>query len=224
MEPYDEPEVDWLSEQTIESATICRQTPYLSNKPTVYFLDLSDTDVGDEWLFLEKVIAQLPPTPVRPHFVILDSVAGLETISGHVDALGQPVGAEQRINRLVKAAAKRPALAFTAALSPNEHPSSREEGQSDYLYRITLDPEESEPSRFIQVAKARGVRHSLGRHLLDLRSGQGTYSSETWDKDNKRWPEPDEPKRDPSENTAGAASPAAVKPAATARDRRRRGG
>jgi hypothetical protein len=64
--------------------------------PRIGFLDLATNTAGDDWSFVNTLLAKLESIPTAhdengnplPHLVVVDSVLGFETFVGRLDAYG----------------------------------------------------------------------------------------------------------------------------------------
>ena len=73
----------------------------------ICFLDLASATGGDDWALIARLVTSLGQSEL-PHLVVVDSVEGLETFSGEVDAFGVETTRRGRIARLLNERRKVP--------------------------------------------------------------------------------------------------------------------
>lgn len=154
---------------------------------TVQFLDLATHTTGDDWGFLNRLVASLPcPKLEQPrHLLIVDAVEGLEVLVGDTDAFGQVRDRRSRVAQLIRTAA---AKCHVVLLVENQEPGKRtpEEFVADVVIRLGTERDRDYRRRYIQVEKVRGQTHMRGPHDFSFRNGRGSTTGKT---DN-----PDDPK------------------------------
>jgi hypothetical protein len=73
--------------------------------PGVAFVDLAARTAGDDWAFVHRLLAVLPPPRTGPrHLLVIDAVEGMETFGGELDAFGQQSPRRARIAKLMRLA------------------------------------------------------------------------------------------------------------------------
>ena len=156
----------------------------------VYFLDLSREDLGDEWSFTERFLGSLKrPSQVDKgahDLVVVDSLPGLEVLSGQIDSYGSQVGAEVHLSRLIRLASEsRMDLLYTAGSAEPAGRNMRAEAQADFVYQLAADTCYGTPKRQLRIVKARGYSHLLAPSIIEFRNEKATYSSAKEDLDHK---------------------------------------
>jgi len=150
----------------------------------VGFVDLAANTAGDDWGFVNRVLASLPaPGQNGPkHLVILDAVEGIETLVGDLDAYGQISTRRNRIAQLMRSAYNRSHLVFIAE-EPSDERRLPEQFVTDVVLRLRKRHVGDYIRRTLEVEKARGMEHVRGMHPYVIRSGRGssTGSVVNWD-------------------------------------------
>ena len=73
-----------------------------TNVAPVSFLDLATQTTGDDWLFVARLMAALPRRKgAPPNLLILDSVAGFETLVGERNSFGERMSRRARVAQLI---------------------------------------------------------------------------------------------------------------------------
>src|SRR5688572_4224896 len=77
-----------------------------SSSARVGFIDLGAASAGDDWLFVTRLLSTLPKESpdAPPNLLVLDSVAGFETLVGEHDGFGQMSSRRSRIAQILRAA------------------------------------------------------------------------------------------------------------------------
>jgi KaiC/GvpD/RAD55 family RecA-like ATPase len=141
-------------------------------EPEVAFINLESATAGDDWGFLNRVIALLPPVspnPNVPHLLVVDAVEGLETMVGETDAYGQTRPRRSRIAQLFRTAAGKCHLFFVCEESAAER--LPEEFVTDVVIRLHNRSEFDYHRRTLEITKARGQWHTRGEHPYVIRKG-----------------------------------------------------
>jgi len=150
--------------------------------PVTAFLNLESATAGDDWGFLNRVLALLPPIDFQsgevPHLLVIDAVEGLETMVGDVDAYGQKRARRSRIAQIIRSASGKCHLLFVCEESTSER--LPEEFVTDVVVRLHDRTDFDYHRRTIEITKARGQWHVRGDHPYVIRKGGGsstvTYS------------------------------------------------
>jgi hypothetical protein len=150
----------------------------------VYFLDLSREDLGDEWSFTERLLGSLKRRrdpafgSEQDDLVVVDSLPGLEVLSGQIDSYGSQVGTEVHLSRLIRLASESGMnLLYTAGSEEPAGRNMRAEAQADFVYQLAADACYGTPKRQLQIVKARGYSHLLAPSIIEFRSDKPTFSS-----------------------------------------------
>lgn len=153
----------------------------------VVFLDMATHTTGDDWAFVNRLVASLPtPQTTEPkHLLIIDAVEGLEVLVGEVDAYGQKRDRRSRVAQLLRTAARKCHLLFLVE-TRTDSIRTPEEYVADAVIRFSTYEDHGYIRRMISVDKARGQSHTRGDHEITIRSGKG---SSTGGRDN-----PDDPR------------------------------
>lgn len=171
--------------------------PETCKKLQVGFVDLAAHTAGDDWGFVNRVLARLPrPGNEDPaHLIILDAVEGFETLVGDLDAYGQTSTRRSRIAQLMRSAHDRCHLVFIAE-EPSEERRLPEQFVTDVVLRLRKWTAGDYIRRTLEVEKARGLEHVRGMHPYVIRSGRGstTGSVKNLDDPEIRHPFPEEVK------------------------------
>ncbi len=160
----------------------------------MFFIDLSTEDLGDEWAFAERLLGALTPSSAGPsamNLIVIDSLPGLEVLSGEFDSYGDRVPSEVHLGRFIRLArAAGFNLMYTASMEAaavNAHETqqrnSRAEAQADFVYQLTLDQRYNGIRRKIQVVKTRGFDAGLEPCYIEFRSRDATLSWAKPDRD-----------------------------------------
>jgi KaiC/GvpD/RAD55 family RecA-like ATPase len=150
----------------------------------ISFVDLVTASAGDDWGFIERLIAVLnQPLPDQPrHLIIVDAVEGLETRVGEKDAFGETTSRRARIAQLLRTASSKCHVLFIAE-ETEAGERVPEEFVSDVVIRLRSVHQHGFDRRMIQVEKVRGQSHVRGQHPYIIRSGVGSSTGmhPNWD-------------------------------------------
>lgn len=140
----------------------------------VGFLDLASNTAGDDWdLILRTVSGVRRGKHAPPNLLIVDSVAGFETLAGDWNAYGQAISRRTRLAQLIRAAGEAWSLVLVVEEpKPGEH--SPEEFVTDMVLRLRREGIGEHARRTLEVEKARTSSHGLGEHAFEIRDGEGT--------------------------------------------------
>lgn len=193
LEPYHQGNLENLAK--FITGEIPPQTTGVRNGQ-VAFIDLAESTAGDDWGFINRVMALLPtPQGEQPHhMMIIDAVEGLEMFTGDLDAYGQIRSRRSRIAQILRAAAgKCHVLLVLEEDSAHQHPV--EEYVADLVMRLRVNKEENYFRRSLEIVKVRGQTHIRGEHDYVIRQGilpKDQKTVEEWQK------LPDDPKENNS--------------------------
>lgn len=154
---------------------------------TVQFLDLATYTTGDDWGYLNRLVASLPcPKLKQPrHLLIVDAVEGLEVLVGDTDAFGQVRDRRSRVAQLIRTSA---AKCHVVLLVENQQSDKRtpEEFVADVVLRLGTERDGDYRRRYIQVEKVRGQTHMRGPHDFSFRNGKGATTGKTVNPDDPK--------------------------------------
>jgi KaiC/GvpD/RAD55 family RecA-like ATPase len=155
--------------------------------PQIGFLDLATYTAGDDWNFVNALLAKLESIPtvndvngsLLPHLVIVDSVLGFETFVGRLDAYGTEQTRRARIAQCMRNAGTHCHLLFVVE-EPNENEHLPEEYVTDVVLRLRQRKRGEGITRTLEIEKARARNHAGGEHPFEVRSKQGS-STRGWE-------------------------------------------
>jgi len=142
-------------------------------KPQVGFLDLASRSAGDDWGYVNRLVALLERNKARPHLIVIDSVPGFETLVGATDAFGESTSRRARIAQIVRAAGENCHVVFIVE-EPKEHDHLAEEYVTDTVIRLRKVENRQYTRRTIEIDKARAMTHALGEHPFEIRGRNGS--------------------------------------------------
>jgi len=145
----------------------------------VGFVDLAANTAGDDWGFINRMLALLP-SPGKggtPHLMLLDAVEGFETLVGDLDAYGQISSRRSRIAQIMRSAHDKCHLVFIAE-EPSEERRIPEQFVTDVVLRLRKRIAGDYIRRTLEVEKARGLEHVRGMHPYVIRSGRGSTTGD----------------------------------------------
>ncbi|MFY9747311.1 MAG: hypothetical protein WAK25_13570, partial [Acidobacteriaceae bacterium] len=161
--------------------------------PKVGFVDLAANTAGDDWGFVNRMLALLPPVETaHPHLVILDAIEGFETLVGDLDAYGQISTRRSRIAQIMRSAHGRCHLVFIAE-EPSDEMRIPEQFVTDVVLRLRKKSVGDYIRRTVEVEKARGLEHVRGMHQYVIRSGKGSSTGDKINLDDPKVPAPANP-------------------------------
>ena len=146
----------------------------------VGFVDLASRTAGDDWGFVNRLLATLPesrdpPKDDPPHLMIIDAVEGFETLVGEVDAHGLPTSRRSRIAQIMRSAGGKCHVVFIVE-EDREGAILPEEFVADSVIRLRSTDVKGYMRRTIEVEKTRGKTHVRGRHTFVMRGGVGSMT------------------------------------------------
>jgi KaiC/GvpD/RAD55 family RecA-like ATPase len=155
----------------------------------VGFVDLAANTAGDDWGFINRVLAVLPAPQgkQRLHLMVIDAVEGFETLVGDLDAYGLVSSRRARIAQIMRSAYNKCHIAFIVE-EPKEGQRLPEEFVTDVVIRLRKITAGDYIRRTIEVEKARGQEHVRGQHPYVIRSGRGSTTGDQENVDDPRIP------------------------------------
>jgi KaiC/GvpD/RAD55 family RecA-like ATPase len=140
----------------------------------VKFIDLAQNTMGDDWGFLDRLLAIMSKSePDEPrHMLIIDAIEGLEVMSSGHDAHGELLDRRSRVARILRSAAHKCHVVLVVERATNDR--NPEEFVSDLVIQLRFERDEDYLRRVIEIDKVRGVGHVRGVHNLLMRTGRGS--------------------------------------------------
>ena len=164
----------------------------LDNQPketevAVYFVDLMSRSMGDDWSFVNRLLALLDSrSKLRdPHLIVIDAVEGFETLVGDRDAFGEATSRRSRIVQIMRSAADKCHVCLIVE-EPRAEARFPEEFVTDVVVRFRATPVGNYVRRTLEIEKSRGQPHVRGQHPFVIRMGGGSTTGKE--------PNPDDPK------------------------------
>jgi len=154
-------------------------------EPAIAFVDLADYTAGDDWMFLNRLLACLDDNQT-PHMLVIDAVEGLETFGGDLDTYGETQSRRARVAQLMRAAGSK---CHVVLVVEEADPKIRlpEDYVADVVIRLRSVPVEvgghGYLRRTVEIEKARAQVHTRGQHLITYRKGQGTWTGRQFNPD-----------------------------------------
>jgi KaiC/GvpD/RAD55 family RecA-like ATPase len=161
-----------------------------SSDRQVTFIDLASQSTGDDWRYLSSLLAALPRNESRPSFtplpnlLILDSVAGFETLIGTTNTFGQESTRRGRISQILKAAGDSWHIVFVSE-EPDQTRHHPEEYVTDTVIHLRRHGVQEKVRRYVEIEKSRARNLAQGEHPFEIRDGRGTST--------RSWENPDDP-------------------------------
>lgn len=151
----------------------------------VHFVDLVSKTTGDDWSFINRLLALLkaPTQPCAPHLLIIDAVEGFEALVGEKNAFGETTSRRSRIAQIMRTASDKCHVCFIIE-EPRNDDRFPEEFVTDVVVRFRTATVNGYARRTVEIVKARGQSHVRGQHPFVIRSGTGSTTG--------REPNPDE--------------------------------
>jgi hypothetical protein len=142
---------------------------------SVCFIDLAETTAGDDWGFVNRLLA-LTQTPRIGHpkpLFIMDAVEGFEAYGGRLDAFGEASSRRARIAQLARLAAGK---AHVVLIVEEMRSMQRlpEEFVADVVIRLRNVEVNKYLRRTVEIEKARGQSLVRGQHPFSIRKGAGS--------------------------------------------------
>jgi len=162
---------------------------------SIGFIDMASSSAGDDWGYMIRALSLLD-SQEQGHLVVIDSVAGFETLTGDTDAYGEASTRRARIARVIRAAQDRCHLMFVVE-EGKEDVELPEEFVADTVIRLRRRTVGGATHRTLEIEKARGRAHAAGEHPYNILDGLGSSTG--------AWDNPDEPRsrrhnKNPSED------------------------
>ena len=191
IRPFEYPNTDARDAQNVELKKILpyRDAPVGHNlaellagqeeREGVNFIDLASASAGDDWGFVQRLIAALegPESDAQLHLIVVDAIDGLETLVGEHDAFGERTSRRGRIAQLLRTASQKcHLLLLTEAADGGLQP---EEFISDVVIRLRTVREYGYDRRTVEIQKARGQSHIRGQHPYFIRKGTGSTTGQS---------------------------------------------
>jgi KaiC/GvpD/RAD55 family RecA-like ATPase len=151
-----------------------------ASEASVVFLDLASDTTGDDWLFVARLMASLPKHPAAPpHLLVLDSVAGMETLVGERNSFGEEMSRRARIAQLLRAAGENWHTVFIVE-EPEQGKHLPEEYVTDTVLHLRRYAEGDHTRRVLHIEKCRARSYALGEHPFEIRDGSGSTTG-SWE-------------------------------------------
>jgi KaiC/GvpD/RAD55 family RecA-like ATPase len=151
----------------------------------VCFLDLASETMGDDWLFVARLLASVPRLPnAPPNLLVVDSMAGFETLVGERNSFGEEMTRRARVAQIVRAAGKSwHTVLVVEEPDPGEH--NPEEYVTDTVIHLRREGRAERSRRTMEIEKSRARSVGIGEHPFDIRDGRGSST--------RSWENPDDP-------------------------------
>jgi KaiC/GvpD/RAD55 family RecA-like ATPase len=151
----------------------------------VCFVDLASETTGDDWLFVARFLASVPAMPkAPPNLLIVDSVAGFETLVGERNSYGDEMTRRARIAQIVRAAGDRWHVVLVVE-EPDPGKHNPEEYVTDTVIHLRRESRAEKSRRTLAIEKSRARSVGVGEHPFEIRDGRGTST--------RSWENPDDP-------------------------------
>jgi KaiC/GvpD/RAD55 family RecA-like ATPase len=172
------------------SAYLSKDSNPNGNKPMeceVCFVDLAAMTAGDDWGFINRILAILEkPRDKEPkHLMVIDSVAGFETMVGDRDAFGESRPRRSRVAQVMRSAFGKCHIAFIVE-EPKDQERLPEEFVTDVVIRLRTMSQKDYVRRTVEIDKIRGQGHVRGQHPYLIRTGRGSSTGEYENRDDPR--------------------------------------
>jgi KaiC/GvpD/RAD55 family RecA-like ATPase len=147
----------------------------------VYFVDLAQETVGDDWGFVHHLLSVMDRRDEGPRdLVLLDAVEGFEMLVGDINAFGDKATRRSRIAQVMRLVADKCHLLFVVEEVKDER--LPEEFVTDSVIRLRNIDINGYVRRTVEVEKTRGQTHVRGQHPFVIRDGSGsTTGHETYE-------------------------------------------
>lgn len=170
--------LDWVHKRKLNFGRIVpldQMIPFaqgIKKTSGVQFLDLASNTSGDDWGYLNRLIASLnDPRRAPRHLLLVDTVDDLELMAGERDAHGARRDRRSRIAELIRTAAGKCHLVLVSGDQPKGQ--APEEYIADVVIRLGFKHVGGYQRRTVSVEKVRGQSSIRGEHDLTIRSGIG---------------------------------------------------
>jgi KaiC/GvpD/RAD55 family RecA-like ATPase len=154
---------------------------------SVYFIDLAERTTGDDWLFLTRLVASIRRSSQEapPNLLVIDSIAGFETLVGEKNSFGETMSRRARIAQLVQAAGNNWHTVFVVE-EPEPGLHHPEEYVTDTVLHLRRESENEKVRRILEIEKSRSRSFASGVHPFEVRDGLGSSTGS--------WENPDDPR------------------------------
>src|SRR5262249_7294325 len=142
---------------------------------------------GDDWSLVNRILATVPASDhltTPRNLMIVDSIAGFETLVGDLDAFGQRITRRARLAQMLRAAVHHWNLVLIVE-EPREGDHTAEEFVTDMVIRLRRNVHGNTTRRTLEIEKARSAGHGIGEHPFAIRDGLGSST--------RSWENPDDP-------------------------------
>ena len=158
--------------------------PTAKDEPTVAFVDLASQTAGDDWGFINRILALLRnPGKDKPrHLIVIDAVEGLETLVGERDAFGERSSRRARIAQVIRLASDKCHVVFVVE-EPKIGERLPEEFVADVVIRLRRNVMRDYARRTVEIEKVRDQAHVSGQHPFVIRKGGGSTTGESENRD-----------------------------------------
>jgi KaiC/GvpD/RAD55 family RecA-like ATPase len=151
----------------------------------VSFLDLASHTTGDDWLSIARLAASLPrKQKAPPNLLIVDSVAGFETLAGGRNSFGDDMSRRARVAQLIRTAGDNWHTVLIVE-EPAEGTHLPEEYVTDTVLHLRRHEDGQHTRRLFEIEKSRARAFVCGEHPFEIRDGRGTTT--------RSWENPDDP-------------------------------
>jgi KaiC/GvpD/RAD55 family RecA-like ATPase len=159
--------------------------PRERSQASVAFIDLASTTTGDDWLFLARLLASVPKQAGSPpNLLIVDSVAGFETLVGNRNSFGENMTRRAKIAQLVRVASPNWHTVFLVE-EPERGTHHPEEYVTDTVIHLVRQGKSDRIRRVLEIEKCRARSFGRGEHPFEIRDGLGSSTG--------GWENPDDP-------------------------------
>ena len=172
------PDFDNDLEQLLDEPTGNSSKPTEPTVADVKFIDLAQKTMGDDWGFLDRLLAVMPDPDGPPHMLIIDAIEGLEVMNSGRDAYGELLDRRSRVARVIRAAAHKCHVVLVVERATDER--NPEEFVSDIVIQLRFEKEQDYMRRILEIDKVRGVGHVRGRHDFLIRTGAGSTTGKEY--------------------------------------------
>lgn len=173
----------WVTQHIADQA---KWSPDARARASVAFLDLASTTTGDDWLYLARLLASVPKWSQEspPNLLIVDSIAGFETLVGDRNSFGENMTRRAKIAQLIRVAAPNWHTVFLVE-EPDEGKHHPEEYVTDTVIHLVRHGKSDRIRRVLEIEKCRARSFGRGEHPFEIRDGLGSSTG--------GWENPDDP-------------------------------
>lgn len=147
--------------------------PSVDDSAEVHFVDLVSKTMGDDWGFINRLLAVLrsPDEGREPHLLVIDAVEGFEMLVGEKDAFGEITSRRARIAQIMRTAGEKCHVCFMVE-EPKNDERFPEEFVTNVVVRLRSVVVNNYSRRTLEIVKARGQSHVRGQHPFVIRDGK----------------------------------------------------